>query len=218
MSEMELAVVIPSRNSENLRACLDALYRHHPSAAVFVVDDGLERKPSDCLILHGEKPFVFARNANIGLRRVFEAGFQCAILLNDDALLENPGFGLLARRAIESGGLAAPPFPGQETLLRRMIPFWSVAIPRSTWVRVGELDQRFVNYGWEDNDYCRRVLAAGLPLGVCAECHVRHQLDRHTFSRDCRPNARIYAEKWNVKLLPEELAFMKQLGVELVTA
>jgi hypothetical protein len=38
--------------------------------------------------------------------------------------------------------------------------------PRRTVERVDLLDARFTSYGWEDNDYCRRVRMDGLQIGI----------------------------------------------------
>ncbi len=97
-------VIIPSRNAANLVACLGALRKHEPDCPVIVVDDGLEW-PSDVdwpidgvTLFEGVKPFVFARNCNIGIRA---AGDSDVVLCNDDALLESPGgFQLLQRAAL----------------------------------------------------------------------------------------------------------------------
>src|SRR5689334_10796135 len=100
---MSFSVVILSKNFTNLRACVEAIHRTEPGGArLVIVDDGLEDSgyiagtddyESGALldgstIICGEKPFIFARNANIGIRA---AGEDDVILLNDDALLKTPG-------------------------------------------------------------------------------------------------------------------------------
>ena len=83
------------------------------------------------------------------------------------------------------------------------LAFFCVAMPRSTYERVGPLDEDFGIGFFEDDDYCRRVDAAGLRC-VCAEdVFVHHQLsasfdllklDRRQalFAR----NKLIYEKKW----------------------
>ena len=83
------------------------------------------------------------------------------------------------------------------------LAFFCVAMPRSTYERVGPLDEDFGIGFFEDDDYCRRVDAAGLRC-VCAEdVFVHHQLsasfdllklDRRQalFER----NKLIYEKKW----------------------
>ena len=99
---------MPSRNIDNLRACVDAVRDHEPKARIIAVDDGIDismwaewaafgKSPAD-IVRIGEKPFNFARNVNIGIRAADE---DDVILLNDDALLESPGGFTLMQRAAE---------------------------------------------------------------------------------------------------------------------
>jgi GT2 family glycosyltransferase len=90
------SVVVPSCNRTNLKACLRAVANCQPGSWRIVVDDGLNISPSSDAefeglydaVLPGEKPFIFARNCNIGIRA---AGLDDVILLNDDALLRTVG-------------------------------------------------------------------------------------------------------------------------------
>ena len=144
----------------------------------------------------GEKPFIFARNCNIGIRA---AGTDDVVLMNDDALLRTPhGFqGLSALFGLQDfcdatlpkigalcpsfthGSVGTPDLVKQSgSNLRKaatMLVFACVYIPRSTIDRVGLLDERFgVNaggpgprgYGLEDDDYSLRIRQSGLKLGV----------------------------------------------------
>lgn len=230
---MKIAVVIPSNNTANLAACVAAIHRCEASTKdlkIICVNDRMDFPGNDVRGIHfisGVSPFVFARNVNIGLRLAFAGesravgrldgatGSDVAIVLNDDATLQTiGGFSTLALKARNVGGLVVAPFPGQESLLKRMVPFWCVAIPANTWNKVRVLDERFIHYGWEDNDYSRRVLGAGLPLSVCNEIRVDHESLPHSFDRNCYPNAKIYAEKWRGQLLPEEETFMRRMGFD----
>lgn len=106
---MSLAVIIPSKNGSNLIPCLTSLRKHEPDCPVIIVDDGLSVQAIDQArfcepieIVKGVKPFVFARNVNMGIRRALaiegNVWEPCdVVILNDDALLESPrGFELLA--------------------------------------------------------------------------------------------------------------------------
>ncbi len=94
---MSFSVIIPSRNVDNLRACVDAIRASGETARVIVVWDGLTRtdfralwvSPDDKLeLVRGVAPFCFARNVNIGIKA---AGDDDVVLLNDDCLV--PAFG-----------------------------------------------------------------------------------------------------------------------------
>ena len=223
---MKIAAVILSKNPGNLAASAGSVLALDPAVQVYAVDDGLPKEGRDLAIryLEGRKPFCFAKNANLGLWAAFYGGADCAILMNDDATLETPGgFSALADVAASNGGLISPSTDLRQlssTICNeaRVLPFITVAIPSSTWNILGPLDERLIHYGWEDNDYCRRALAAGLTLGIFQGCQVRHGLLPSTFrpgngAGDVAPNGRLYAEKWAGQLFPAEIAFMRANGI-----
>ena len=215
---MNVAVVIPSKTDMNLRACAAHVRRQEPSRRVIVVDDGLSDYPKDVCVLQGGKPFCFAANCNLGVATALENP-SCGgvILLNDDALLKTPnGFSVLVQEWAhhpECGVVSAtcnrignpnqkpwqlPKFRYESTVLA----FVCVFIPRSTFEQVGLLDERFTAYGCEDNDYCRRVLNAGMKLGITEGCTVDHQSLPSSFRSDKNKprllleGRRIFQEKW----------------------
>jgi len=223
-----LSVVIPSRNADNLIPCVEAIRRHEPEVRIIVVDDGLDwnGKPippviEDCTFLIGKKPFVFATNCNLGIH---EAGRDDVVLCNDDALLESHyGFSVMqlaAKRQPEYGLISATTnLAGNPEQHRRAIPgvrecrlmlgnsfptvaFVCVLLPRYTLDLVGELDPIFTSYGWEDNDYCRRVWQRGMKIGISDDCFVDHSRLQSTFRSsayaggDISEGRRIYLEKW----------------------
>ncbi len=215
-----LTVVIPSQTVSNVIPCMEAVRRHEPQARIVIIDDGLESMdwlPRPDLMpamgIKGEKPFIFARNMNIGIRA---AGRDDVVLLNDDAILETPGgfsrlqeyhrkypqFGVIAAttNAVGNGnqfpmGLGLREDP-------RMVCFVAVFIPRTTLDRVGYLDERFTAYGHEDDDFCYRVRRAGLKIGILDHCFVDHMSLRSTFRGEALAAAnldsgrRIFEDKW----------------------
>ena len=161
-------IVIPSGSIPNLSACLARL------------------EEPDIVTIH-QSPFVFSKAVNAGIRA---AGKNDVILLNDDALLETPkGF-----EEMQALALAHPEFGVISSQVKgevcndeqrpQNLPFWlanqpmvafvCVYIPRHTIETVGMLDEQFVGYGYEDDDYCRRVRSAGLKIAVCGKCLVEH--------------------------------------------
>ena len=214
-----LSIIILSRTDANLVPCLEAARKHEPTVTIRIIDDGLNLdwlpRPDlePCFGHRGEKPFVFARNINIG---ILAAGTDDVILLNDDALLQTPGgFSLLQREAEahpEFGLIAATCNNVgnanqwlQKFGLRedpRMVCFVAVLIPRRTIDVVGLLDERFVDYGCEDDDYSLRVRNAGLKIGIHDGCYVDHGSLKSSFrgeagaGGDFHPNLRRFVEKW----------------------
>ena len=209
------SVVIPSRNIENLTACVSQLRAMGETARVIVVWDGdipldLDEPRmqgfGNTWRIDGSRPFVFARNINIGIRA---AGEDDVVLANDDALLKTHlgfralsgachsfGFGAMCP-GFTHGSVGTPnlvwrnrPVPAEEKI---MLVFACVYIPRSTIDRVGLLDERFGlnaggpgprGYGLEDDDYSLRIRQTGLKLGVYDGVLVDHTTLRSTFRHD----------------------------------
>ena len=216
---MPFSVIIPSKNALNLVPCVKSIREAGEMCRIIVVDDGVDWSGYD--VFHtdnrpGIKPFVFARNINIG---ICAAGTDDVILLNDDALLKTPmGFSHLARLAKEHNyfGILAPAcdtvgnpnqFRSWQPNVRnepRMVCFVCVYIPRSTINSVGLLDERFIGYGLDDDDYCLRVRRAGLKIGIFDWCYVDHSSLKSSFrgeagaGGDFSGNMKLFIEKWGV--------------------
>lgn len=216
-----LAVVIPSRTFENVRQCMLAINVQDPELEqVFIVDDGINWPTKDRFgrILEGRKPFIFSRNINIAIEfglKHWQRLIEGFVILNDDALLQTPGgFSLLAQAARENpeyGVIAAvtnsvgnPNQLPQGVGLRedpRMVCFVCVYIPRNTIENVGLLDERYVGYGMDDDDYCLRVRNAGLKVGIHDGCVVDHGSLKSTYRGDGKvadfhPNLELFKQKW----------------------
>ncbi len=58
----------------------------------------------------------------------------------------------------------------------RTVAFFCVAMPRATYEMVGSLDEVFGVGFFEDDDYCRRVEAAGLDVACAEDVFVHHHL------------------------------------------
>ncbi len=109
---MAYSIIIPSRNIDNLRACVGAIRACGEASRIIVVDDGLDWSALEChgLILDWLRdnwvvvarpdtllPFCFARNVNIGIGI---AKTDDVLILNDDALLATGhGFTRIAEAA-----------------------------------------------------------------------------------------------------------------------
>lgn len=217
---MSFAVVIPSKTFDNLVTSLPLARGYEPEAKIVVIDDGIEFPSADAKrfvlkyaeLIPGISPFVFARNMNIGIQA---AGSSDVVLLNDDALLKTPGgfsrlqqvcqdrpeIGILAPVTNVTGAADQKP---QGIGVREVshIAFVCVYIPRRTLDAVGVLDERFVTYGWEDNDYCHRVKREGLKIAVHDDVFIDHGSLRSTFrggplsAGDIEPGRKIFREKW----------------------
>jgi len=220
---MNLSVIIPSRTASNLIPCVEAVRRHEPDARIVIVDDSpdlsLHPKPgwTPVIALEGVKPFIYARNCNLGIRA---AGLDDVILLNDDALLESAGgFAAMQRVAElhpEYGVIGAVTNVTGQPLQRphgfglREVPhiaFVCVLIPHCTLDRIGLLDERYcLDYGVEDLDFCEATRRAGLKVGVFDHCYVDHGSLTSSFRgdpsapRSFARNKALFDAKWGALL------------------
>ena len=224
---MSFNVVILSARAANLVPCARSVLANEPDLLpqqIIVVDDGARAEAEPQLPgvrwIAGAKPFIFSRNANLGIQAADADAF---ILLNDDARLETPGgFTSLARQTLSRPDLGvcsaaihgfignprqiSPDPDAQSTHSLRIEPvtlaFVCVCFSKDVYAALGPLDERFAGYGHDDNDYCARALVAGFELGIWDGCVVEHGVLPSTFrtSDDWRArsaeNQRRYVQKW----------------------
>lgn len=203
---MTTAVVTLTRFPDIFDRLRASVYRWEPGALKIVVTSGgAEVSAPGWTVVKGEEPFVFARNANAGIRA---AAGRDVLLVNDDCELVGPvtttcaglcerypGIGVLS--PLIDGGVGnrlqrvgyAPPtsLPGAWTgdyfvSPREHLSFVCVYLPARTVELVGEMDERYTGYGADDRDYCRRVQMACLDLAVTSRCVVRHGFGKHASS------------------------------------
>ena len=89
------------------------------------------------------------------------------------------------------------------SFIARSLGFFCVAIPRRVIETVGLLDERFGLGYFEDDDYCRRVEAAGHRIACAEDVFIHHRMGA-SFSKLAAEqkhdlverNRRLYEEKW----------------------
>lgn len=215
---MNYSVIIPSKNSNNLIPCVEAIKQHEPTLSlgkIIAVDDGLDRIPDGIRVVRGDKPFVFSRNCNLG---IVAAGNDDVIILNDDALLQTPSgfsamvrtildypeYGLISATTNNTGNTAMYPKNIGLRQEARMVTFICVYIPRTTIRIVGLLDERYIDYGMDDDDYCFSVRRAGLKLGIYDGCFVDHKSLTSSYrgapgtGGNFFPNLARFKQKWGI--------------------
>lgn len=215
---MNLSVIIPSRTLTNLKACVEAVWKHEPTARVIVVWDqsrnNPDMPPADMFEVHTvDSPFVFSKSVNIGLAA---AGTDDCVVANDDSLLQSPGgfslmqqaavdypeFGIIGATCNNVGNVNQHPKGIGLREDRRMVCFVGVLIPRRTIDTVGLLDEEFTGYSHQDDDYCVRVRRAGLKIGIHDGCYLDHKTLVSTFRGPGGPGgsltvgAEIFRRKW----------------------
>lgn len=129
-----------------------------------------------------EDMWGFQKSVNFGVNRVFEKGYQIALVLNNDILLHPKALIRIAER-FEQGGVGmvtcmdataecgADPsniYGIDDEEKSRNCPesehphFSAFAVSRDCWERVGEFDEVFFPAYYEDNDYHYRMRLVGI--------------------------------------------------------
>jgi len=235
-----LCCVIPSKTDEYLEALLQSMERRQPGSAdsCVVADDGLSsdlrRRWPTVSWVPLDPPFIFAKAVNRGievaLRRHGDGAPVDILVLNDDtemltadwhraarALLARPeaaGFGLVSlmiEGGVGNGDQRYRPLEGTDVVeTAQALCFVCTVIRFEALQAVGRLDEDFWGYGYDDDDYSRRVRAAGWKMGVTNAGVVRHgmagfshsssylrYLGTDAWRRLFELNRRIYRAKWD---------------------
>ena len=145
-------------------------------------------------------PFVFSRNVNIGFDHLAPAD---VVLCNDDVLfVENQTLNTLAAEAglFTNIGMVAPMIDGgvgnpyqDLSRIKELWPddkwrldlpgrkskdlpicFICVYLKRQMIEEIGPMDERFVGYGFDDNDYCIRARRKNWRTTITRLTHVQH--------------------------------------------
>jgi len=224
------SVVIASARSENLIRSVGSLLETHPDlepSRIVVVDDGAragaeEHLPRGIRWVEGARPFVWARNINLGVRAVEGPAF---FLIGDDVeietlggldqmaefLLAHPELGVLSAGV---HGIVGNPHQrwngGNEVSLDEpWLAFVAVMIPSAVWKAAGPLDERFGGYGCDDVDYSWRLREKGFRLGVLRSVIVRHDgsipstfRTRPDIAALSEENHRLLLAKWSGRTSP----------------
>jgi hypothetical protein len=191
-----ISIIIPSRTDQYLNDLLASIFSTQPNwrtyASILIADDGLSPdfkrswEPLGIVFLPTEKPFCFARNVNQSIQASSDG--SDILLLNDDVVIQTNGF--LEKTMLLSRGFGAVSYSithpsGVGNSLQVHCPnrcsspisepteiptgtlcFVAVLLRREALNSVGLLDERYRDYGYEDDDWCIRARAKGVRLGV----------------------------------------------------
>lgn len=230
-----ISVVIPTCTDEHVLDLLNSMENLQPFSTehVILVDSGLQQPHAfagqGATLVPTALPFVFSRAVNDGIRAT---GGNDILILNDDTTMltkdwhqrlvdllwreeirDNPSIGMIGLAI--AGGVgnveqeARRMVTKELTLVETTLCFVAVLIRRHCWNAVGAMDERFIDYGWEDDDYCRRARQEGFETYVSSEIIVQHGRDFphsnsfaakfgwENLATKMQANRRRYIEKWH---------------------
>lgn len=185
------AVAIPSDSSENLKLCVTSIVCAHPlidPKDILVIsrdlapgnEGGLLRDVT--FIKDENEKFSFAKRANLAIQH---ADGRDLILMGDDVeVVTRDAFNILSETATirllspAIRGRVGPPWQkeGQEHPEVPFISFICVYLSKTVTHIVGQFEERFPGYGYEDTDYCLRARKAGLSVGVDGRVLIEHNI------------------------------------------
>jgi GT2 family glycosyltransferase len=193
-------IIIPSNNPVLAEICLRSITERDPrflAQTVIVTNEPDDFSSLPVVVVGVPAEFNFAAWVNAGITINPDAASY--LLLNDDtelltdngfslleAVVENPASpGILSAAIRGTGGVIdqRQATPSSVRLMPGHISFTAAAIRRDVVDRLGFLDERFVGYGYEDNDYCQRAIDAGIAIAVYDGCVVAHRKPHSTFAR-----------------------------------
>jgi hypothetical protein len=199
----EVKIIVLSRYADLFAGFRENVDRLEPKIGKVLVRDGDEidyehlRNSVGWDVCFGKSPFVYAANVNHGWSAYWK---QDVIICGDDIRFEEPFVEKLqyAAYSAENVGVATVQLWGQS-------PFVCGYFKRQIINQVGSMDERFVGYGKEDCDWCRRMETLGfytLPTEIKAKhsggtSFLRRAKELGTSMEElCNTNNRIYEGKW----------------------
>ena len=187
-------VIVTWRSDPRADACI-ARVRANGASIPIVLVDSEARDPgaarADVELLARPENVGFAAGANLGIERAFAGGARYVVLLNDDVLVEPGCVAALVGAAGEARAVSPViDAPGSDAFAGGQIDWKrgfgshragaldfltgaALCVPRAVWERVGPFDEQLFLY-YEDVDWCRRAIAAGVELAVVPDARATH--------------------------------------------
>lgn len=145
-------------------------------------------------VIDGIEPFIFARNANIGIQYFASRN---VFLCNDDleCVIDDffPKMAKIASRYPKCGIFSPLVMGGignemqqyyrkdemwagkpSEVAVMSTMHFPCVMVMRRMIHRIGLMDESFAGYGWDDIDYCIRAIRAGFDTMITQQLYIKH--------------------------------------------
>jgi glycosyltransferase involved in cell wall biosynthesis len=210
------SIIIPTHNDKDcVGECIDGIIRNTDNyEIIFVLDDSVEFKEElkrYGKVVETRQPFTFSSRINLGIAAA-QGKYFC--ILNDDTVpqpgwLENMihdsreyGYALTGARCQKFGCHNADAHgigPVVET--QHTINMFAALIPRRLHDIVGPLDERFVRYGGDDDDYYVRARRHGFAT-IISSGFVLHKKSRafgmERITNELPETRHIFKEKWGV--------------------
>lgn len=223
-------IIIPTKTAELFGRCLASIQdaiTNVPYTITAIVNGKMRIQNGELPHVDfrpGPDPFIFAEAINRGIH-----GTSDIVILNDDTSVEDYWLDNMqgASYATDIPAITSPlitnvgnprqaksekvgVLDGKKELVWRNVPdhlcFVCVYIPVEILTELGQLDEGFIWYGYEDNDYCWRAREKGFHLRVTELSTVQHQAHA-SFGQDIQERMakakEFFDDKWAGKEIPE---------------
>jgi len=215
---IQTSIIIPTQNDWNcIKTCIDAIIKNTENyEIVFVIDKRVQFK--DKLALYGkvvsvDRDFIFSDRINTGIQH---AQGQYICILNSDTIpttawLEHMvsteqqyGPAIIGARC-QRNGCSNLDAHGQGKIKEThyTINMFGMLFSKRTYEVIGPLDERFIYYGGEDDDYCLRALRHGFQL-IISQGYVHHSVgggfDSGMVQNLLPKTYDLFKEKWGVTM------------------
>lgn len=217
-----IRLIVPSFSEDLLERFFWSLHTNDLDSvgAVIVGDNGLpehmRRRWPEAQYVNIPQPFIYAQAIN---RCAAAAGQDDLLILEDDMLMLTPHWRSTLERFMERWpadygvvqiATTADPEVKRDEIRESLttVGLGVSLIPRRVWNAVGTMDERYVGYGYEDTDYCVRLLHAGYRIGVTGAVLVEHRGGQIGYTRrlgsyeavleQCRVNRDLFYKKWGI--------------------
>jgi GT2 family glycosyltransferase len=197
MGKLKFAIGIPTINRNDLlQEALNKYAETYPDTDIFIIDNGNQRVCSP-----HPKTEIYVATANYGVakswnylaQRIFSAGYDYALILNDDVVLGSNQQEL--NEFIEN---VAKNYDFAVTYQN----WCAFVLPKKTFELVGLFDEKFGNAYFEDNDYYYRMSLLGMTYQKEAILNPEVFRNSQTISKDNSLNSgfdknkEYYISKW----------------------
>lgn len=226
-----MKIIVLSRFEDLLVSICKSMRDGGVMAEIIVADDGLPAELdltpfAPITRIPCPRPFIYARNLNIALRTCPE---DDVFLINDDArLVDWKGVERMAETASKPGvGIVSAGYflfsNVYDTVWTSRVSFNCAYLRRSLLNELGDVDERFAGYGYEDTDYSLRAHVAGyknMVVGAAVlDAKVPHTqsfkrvLGAEGYEKARNDNSELFMTKWGFDdlddLLPGEPQHMQ---------
>ena len=215
---IETSIIIPTQNNWHcIKACIDAIIKHTENyEIIFVIDNSVQFRGK--LALYGktalvDRDFIFSDRINTGIRHA-QGDYIC--LLNSDTIPEEKWLERMVRTEQQYGpaiigarcqknGCSNLDAHGQGEVKQTFytINMFGMLFSKRTYEVIGPLDERFIHYGGEDDDYCLRALRHGFNL-IISDGYVHHSVgggfDSGMVQNLLPKTYKLFEEKWGVTM------------------